>query len=82
MSKRVVLKSFAELAVALHLEDLPDEPTAPIARPEVASDEQGSTVDVDHLMAELEAACADLHAYSWTSTATWGTDSQASRWTT
>ncbi len=61
MSKQVVLKSFAELALALHLEELPDEPKGAHVSAELAPDEQGPTVDADHLLAELEAACADLH---------------------
>lgn len=60
MSKHVVLKSFAELALALRLEALPDEPMP--GRPcEMVERGNGvPTVDIDHLMRDLEAACGDF----------------------
>ena len=60
MSKQVVLKSFAELAVALHLEDLPDD--LPVSTPaaQTVQRQAGPTVDLGQLLAELEAVGAEL----------------------
>ena len=60
MSKHVVLKSFAELALAFRLETLPDGPAPPCPRPAAAAGETESSGDLDRLMRDLEAARAEL----------------------
>ncbi len=60
MSNQVVLKSFAELALAFRLETLPGEPATPCPGPATEVGATGPTVDLDRLMRDLEAVGADL----------------------
>ena len=60
MSNQVVLKSFAELALAFRLETLPDGPDPPCPPPVAKAVETEPPVDFDRLMRDLEAARAEL----------------------
>lgn len=62
MSNQVVLKSFAELALAFRLEPLPDGPPTPCPRPVAEAGKSEPPVDLNRLMQDLEAAGAELQA--------------------
>ena len=60
MSQRVVLKSFADLALVLQLEDTPPTPGEETSPPNNARGESVETPDLGRLLAELNAASATL----------------------
>lgn len=60
MSNQVVLKSFAELALAFRLEAPPNGPATPCPRRSTEAGESEPPVDLYRLLRDLEAACAEL----------------------
>lgn len=61
MSQRIVVKSFADLALVLNLEDLPADPAGQASSSPVTSTvTDGAPTDLARLLAELEAASATL----------------------
>lgn len=60
MSQRIVVKSFADLALVLKLEDLPAEPTTEAPATPAATATQDDPPNLARLLADLEAAGATL----------------------
>ena len=60
MSQRIVVKSFADLALVLKLEDLAPEPVVETSSPPVTTATQEEPPDLARLLADLEAAGATL----------------------
>ena len=60
MSHRIVVKSFADLALVLNLEDLPSDPPVEASPPPTSRVTNEEQPDLAHLLADLEAASATL----------------------